>query len=42
MVRQKITEKTVANLKSSAGRIEVWDSLLPGFGVRVTQRGVKT
>jgi len=42
MARQKITEKTVANLKTSSGRIEVWDSLLPGFGVRVTSRGVKS
>jgi integrase len=39
----KLTQAAVDKLKPPArGRIEVWDSLLPGFGLRISDTGRKT
>jgi integrase len=39
----KLTQAAVNNLKPPArGRIEVWDSQLPGFGLRISDTGRKT
>jgi len=32
MPRQRLTEKAVASLKADGQRIEIYDTLLPGFG----------
>ena len=37
----KLTDVRVKSLKSKAKRYEVWDPAAPGFGVRVTPKGVK-
>lgn len=45
MARQKLTDRTVAALKPASvaeRQYEVWDAVLPGFGVRVGSRGTKT
>lgn len=40
MARAKLTDKTIAHLKPPKyGRAEIWDMTLPGFGVRVTDKG---
>jgi integrase len=40
---QKLTELLVANAKSPVtGRRMIWDALLPGFGLRVTDKGAKS
>ncbi len=39
----KLTDRTVAHIKPpKAGRIELWDSMLPGFGLRVTDNDART
>jgi hypothetical protein len=39
----KLTARTVENAKPPAkGRIEYWDAALPGFGLRVTDKGAKS
>jgi integrase len=39
----KLTALTVANAKPPArGRLEYWDRALPGFGLRITDRGAKS
>ena len=39
----KLTARTVENAKPPAfGRIEYWDAALPGFGLRVTEKGAKS
>lgn len=39
-MQRKLTARTVAALKPPAsGRLEVWDSTLPGFGIRLTANG---
>jgi integrase len=39
----KLTAKAVQNAKAPArGRIEYWDAALPGFGLRVTEKGAKS
>jgi integrase len=39
----KLTAMAVANAKPPAsGRIEYWDAALPGFGLRVTDKGAKS
>jgi integrase len=38
-----LTDRTVKNVKPPAkGRIEYWDAALPGFGLRVTDKGAKS
>jgi integrase len=39
----KLTALTVANARVPAkGRVELWDAALPGFGLRITQKGAKS
>jgi integrase len=39
----KLTAKAVENARAPArGRIEYWDAALPGFGLRVTEKGAKS
>lgn len=39
-MKNKLTDRFLANLKApSAGRLEVFDTLLPGFGIRIGIRG---
>jgi integrase len=39
----KLTARTVETLKSpAAGRDEWWDSSLPGFGIRITDKGTRS
>jgi integrase len=43
MPTTKLTALTVANAKPPArGRLEYWDATLPGFGLRVTDKGAKS
>jgi len=43
MARQRITDRTLTRIHRVIGdRIEIWDELLPGFGVRITDRGIKS
>src|SRR6266446_6815879 len=42
-VQKKLDDRTVRNLKApSSGRLEIWDTLLPGFGLRVTDNDART
>ena len=39
----KLTALAVANAKAPPrGRVEFWDAALPGFGLRVTDKGAKS
>lgn len=38
----KLTDVRVQSLKPKASRYEVWDPAAPGFGVRVTPKGIKS
>ena len=38
----KLTDTRVKSLRPKAKRYEVWDPAAPGFGVRVTPKGVKS
>lgn len=43
MARKKLTDKGVEKAAApTKGRTEIWDSLLPGFGLRITDRGIKS
>lgn len=42
MATKKLTQRIVETIKSGDGEIVVWDSVLPGFGVRVRKTGSKS
>jgi len=42
MATMTLTARNVARLAADARRAEYWDRSLPGFGLRVTARGVRT
>lgn len=43
MPTKKLTAKVLENLKPpKSGRLELWDTLIEGFGVRVTDKGSKS
>lgn len=42
-MQKKLDDRTIRNLKApSSGRLEIWDALLPGFGLRVTDKDART
>ena len=42
-MQKKLDDRTIRNLKPPpSGRLEIWDKLLPGFGLRVTENDVRT
>jgi integrase len=42
-LRQKLTDLSVERIKPPCeGRVEIWDAMLPGFGLRVTDKGKKS
>lgn len=42
-MRVKLTAKTVENIRPpKSGRDQYWDAMLPGFGLRVTEKGRKS
>jgi integrase len=42
-MRVKLTAKSVENVKPpEKGRLQLWDSALPAFGLRITERGKKS
>ena len=43
MARMRLTAAAVQRIKAPASvRVEYWDAILPGFGLRVTENGVKS
>ena len=43
MNKRTLTDRTLRSLKSPvSGQTEIWDSKIPGFGVRVSSRGTKS
>ena len=43
MARKKLTDAAVKRLKApDIGRVEYWDAMLPGFGLRITDKGAKS
>src|SRR5690349_16345433 len=38
----KLTKKTIDSAVAASGRRDVWDSVLPGFGVRISMAGTRT
>src|SRR5271170_3974203 len=42
MAKANLTEKFVETVKPASTRIDYWDTKLAGFGLRVTEKGVKT
>ena len=43
MARKKLTDAAVNRLKApESGRMEYWDATLPGFGLRITDKGAKS
>ncbi|MFN0218244.1 MAG: tyrosine-type recombinase/integrase [Hyphomicrobium sp.] len=43
MVGQPLTDIAIRKLKSTGGgRVEIWDSKIPGFGLRAAERGTKS
>jgi integrase len=42
-MQRKLTDRTIAQLPSPAtGRIDVWDQILPAFGIRISASGSRT
>ncbi len=43
MARKKLTDAAVNRLKApESGRTDYWDAMLPGFGLRITDKGAKS
>lgn len=42
MPTRKLTAQTVQSLKPQTQRVDYFDSMMPGFGLRVTPAGVRT
>src|SRR5690349_6651788 len=43
MAREVLTDLSVRRMRPpNAGRLEVWDAALPGFGVRITENGKRS
>ena len=41
-MRVRLTKRTVESIKAGARDVLVWDTDLPGFGLKVTPKGAKT
>ena len=42
-MRQRLTDLSVDKAKPPLnGRLEIWDAMLPGFGLRITDKGKKS
>ena len=42
-MKRKLTQLGVNNLRApKSGRLEVWDSVLPAFGIRVTEKNARS
>ncbi len=41
-IQQPLSDLLIRKLKGAAGRVEVWDAKLPGFGIRVSPSGTKS
>jgi integrase len=41
-MRRKITDRTLTRKPPKAGQVEIWDTLLPGFGLRISYGGRRT
>jgi integrase len=42
-MQKKLDDRTIRSLKPPpSGRLEIWDKLLPGFGVRITENDART
>lgn len=42
MARQRITDKTLQKPAPPTGQVELWDDLVPGFGLRIAAGGSRT
>lgn len=42
MARERLTDRTVRRAPPKSGQIELWDDLVPGFGVRISAGGART
>ena len=42
MARQKLTKMTVEGMKPAPEELVVWDSALPGFGLRIKPTGIRS
>ncbi len=42
MSNENLTDKKVASLRPKSELVEYWDAKTPGFGIRVSPRGMKT
>jgi integrase len=43
MATKKLTDLTINALKApKTGRLEIWDTLVPGFGIRITENDART
>src|SRR5262249_1577689 len=40
--KKPLTERTIQSIKPTGQRFMVWDALVPGFGVRVTEQGFRS
>jgi integrase len=41
-MRKKLTDRTVTRTPPSTGRVEIWDTVLPAFGIRISSTGKRT
>ena len=41
-MRKKLTEIAITRKPPARGRVEVWDSVLPAFGIRISSTGRRT
>jgi integrase len=41
-MRKKLTDISIARKPPSSGRVEIWDTVLPAFGIRISSTGKRT
>lgn len=42
MARQRLTDRSINRKPPASGQIEIWDSVVPGFGLRISYGGKRT